>query len=73
MGKTDYSEKKQHGDAGRIAAIVNPKRVQKGKNEYSLRMINAMLDGKRTMPDYVQEEVEKYYKAQEELLKPVES
>ncbi|NDV78551.1 hypothetical protein [Dysgonomonas sp. 511] len=41
MGKNDYSEKKQHGDTNRIAPLVNPKRVQRGKKEYSLRMITA--------------------------------
>lgn len=71
MGKIDYSSKKQHGDARRIAPLVNLKRVEKGKDPYSERMINAMLNGTRSMPEYVQEEVEKYYQAQEELMKSV--
>ena len=71
MVKKDYSEKKQIGDADRIAVLVNPKRVETGKNPYSRRMINAMLDGKRTMPEYVREIVERYYKVQEELIASV--
>lgn len=67
MRKADYSEKKQHGDAGRVARLINPIRVEKGKDPYSLRMINAMLDGTRTMPEYVREVVDKYYSLQEEL------
>ncbi|MDH6309372.1 hypothetical protein M2451_002742 [Dysgonomonas sp. PFB1-18] len=67
MEKGDYSDKKQHGDAGRIAALINPIRVENGKEPYSLRMINAMLDGKRTMPEYVRGIVDKYYLLQDEL------
>ena len=67
MRKGDYSDKKQHGDAGRIAPLINPIRVESGKDPYSLRMINAMLDGKRTMPEYVREIVDKYYSLQDGL------
>lgn len=70
MEKGDNSYKKQHGDAGRIAPLINPIRVENGKEPYSSRMINAMLDGKRTMPDYVKEIVDKYYSLQDEL-KPI--
>jgi len=71
MEKTGYSDKKQHGDASRIALLINPTRVENGKDPYSLRMINAMIDGTRSMPDYVREAVEKYYEAQEKLTKNV--
>lgn len=67
MEKRHYSAQKQHGDAGRIAPLINPIRVENGKEPYSLRMINAMLDGKRTMPEYVREIVDKYYSLQDEL------
>ena len=69
MGYVDYSIKKQHGDAGRLASLINPIRIDTGKKPYSQRMINAMLDGKRTMPDYVKEIVDKYYLLQEEMTK----
>lgn len=69
MRKTDFSEKKQYGDAARVAPIVNAKRKDAGKKPYSIRMINAMLAGQRNMPEYVRDVVDKYYEKQDKLTK----
>ncbi|WP_165042549.1 hypothetical protein [Dysgonomonas sp. ZJ709] len=71
MGKTGYSIKKQHGDASRLAPLINQIRIENGKDPYSLRMINAIIDGKRSMPDYARDVIERYYSVQEELSKCV--
>ena len=65
MGIANFLEKKQRGDASRIAEYLK----LKGVGNYSTRMVNYMLDGERTMPDEVREVVLRYYEVQEEITK----
>lgn len=60
---------KQHGDAIRIARIVNTKRVERGEEEFSPTYIGYMLNGKRTMLPEVAEVATKYFKVQEQIKK----
>ncbi len=65
MGIANFLEKKQRGDASRIAEYLKLKNV----GDYSVRMVNYMLDGERTMPEEVREVVQRYYEVQEEMTK----
>lgn len=58
---------KEHGDAVRIARMVNEKRVARGEKKISQAYVSYMLKGERKMTEEVAIEAEKYYKAQEQL------
>lgn|GEM_PF-5949148 len=60
---------RQHGDAVRIASIVNEARVLDGKEKISPAYVRSMLNGNRNMTKEVESVVKKYYEAQEELNK----
>ena len=63
MEKQETKQKKQRGDAVRIAEIANGMRLAKGLDNYSTRTIRAMLNGERTMNEDVQEASKRYYNA----------
>ena len=67
METNEIYQKKQLGDASRIAEIVNAKRAAKGEKTYAKRTIRAMLNGERTMKDDVCEVATKYLQAQQNL------
>lgn len=60
---------KQHGDAVRIASIVNQARVGDGKEKISPAYVRSMLNGNRNMTKEVESVAKKYYEAQKELNK----
>lgn len=68
MEVTNLSESieklKQHGDAVRIANIVNSMRVSKGLEKISPAYIRSMLNGQRKITDEVANIATKYYEAQ---------
>lgn len=55
---------KQHGDAVRIANIVNSMRVNKGLEKISPAYIRSMLNGQRKITDEVASIATKYYETQ---------
>ncbi|NDV97410.1 hypothetical protein D0T84_21285 [Dysgonomonas sp. 521] len=59
---------KQHGDAVRIASIVNKSRRKRGQKAYSAEAIRKMLNGTRTMNDEVAEIATRYYQAQSAIM-----
>ena len=67
METNEILEKKQFGDAPRIAKIVNAKRESRGEKPYAERTIRAMLKGERTMNIEVREVSMKYLQAQQNL------
>lgn len=60
---------KQHGDAVRIASVVNAKRAERQEKPYSPEAIRKMLNGTRTLNSEVADVATKYYEAQEQLNK----
>lgn len=61
---------RQHGDAVRIASIVNEARVLDGKKKISPAYVRSMLNENRSMTEEVKEVAKRYYEAQQELTKP---
>lgn len=59
---------KQHGDAVRIAKIVNDQRKKKGLENISSAYVRSMLNGQRKITDEVAEITEKYFEAQKSLI-----
>lgn len=55
---------KQHGDAVRIANLVNSLRVNNGLKKISPAYIRSMLNGQRKITDEVANVATKYYEAQ---------
>lgn len=55
---------KQHGDAVRIANLVNSMRVSNGLEKISPAYIRSMLNGQRKITDEVANIATKYYEAQ---------
>lgn len=68
MELTNLLKFKQHGDAVRIASIVNKNRRDRGEKAYSAEAIRKMLNGTRTMNDEVAEIATKYYETQQQLI-----
>lgn len=62
---------RQHGDAVRIASIVNEARVLDGKKKISPAYVRSMLNENRSMTEEVKVVAKRYYEAQEELTKTV--
>lgn len=60
---------KQHGDAVRIAGIVNQARVEREEEKISPAYVRSMLNGNRKMTKEVEEASSRYFAAQEELTK----
>lgn len=60
-------ELKQHGDAPRIAKIVNEDREKKGLCKFSAAYIRSMLNGNRKITEDVAGIVLKYYEVQKQL------
>lgn len=65
--KDSIANIKQHGDAARIANIVNNQRTQKGLGKISPAYVRSMLNGQRKMTDEVAAVTEKYFEAQQLL------
>lgn len=61
------NQMKQHGDAVRIARIVNAERAKNGKKNISPQYISMMLCGTRKMTNEVKEVAEIYFEKQQEL------
>lgn len=64
MEVSNLSQMKQHGDAIRIANIVNSQRAQKGLDKISPSYVRAMLNGQRKITNEVAEIATKYYEVQ---------
>jgi len=67
MNIAEYLTKKQFGDAKRIAAIINTKRLECGEQEISYGTVRAMLNGNRKISDEVCEVAKVYFEKQQEL------
>lgn len=59
---------KQHGDAVRIASIVNELRAERGEENISPAYVRSMLNGNRKMTSEVSEVTEKYMAAQQAII-----
>ena len=68
MELTNLLKFKQHGDAVRIASIVNKNRCERGEKAYSAEAIRKMLNGTRTMNNEVAEIATRYYEAQNAIM-----
>lgn len=58
---------RQHGDAVRIASIVNAQRIEKGEDKISPAYVRSMLNGNRKMTEEVKKVRDAFYEALEEL------
>lgn len=61
------NQMKQHGDAVRIARIVNAERAKNGIKNISPQYVSMMLCGTRKMTNEVKEIAEIYFEKQQEL------
>ena len=66
--KNNIANIKQHGDAARIAKIVNNQRMQEGLGKISPAYVRSMLNGQRKMTDEVAEIAMKYYEVQSAII-----
>ncbi|WP_165020157.1 hypothetical protein [Dysgonomonas sp. ZJ279] len=58
---------RQHGDAVRIASIVNKQRIERGEETISPAYVRSMLNGNRKMTKEVSEVSKTFFETQEEL------
>lgn len=66
--KDSIANIKQHGDAARIANIVNSQRKQKGLEKISPAYVRSMLNGQRKLTDEVAAVTTRYYEAQSAIM-----
>jgi hypothetical protein len=59
---------KLHGDAVRIASIVNSRRMENGLKKISPAYVRSMLNGQRKITDEVAEIASRYYEAQSAIM-----